>query len=275
MNWGHGLTPFLFRTYATAAFQSYDKSYLSLSTQFDCPQGYVPADNQLKAITVVDAALATSAAPGIFGSYGIKVHKNKSFTAEFSDGGVIANNPTELALFEASRLWPGEKIECIVSIGTGSADEKYWKESELARNDKILKKQIYQKWYNNLGIYFPFTIVPLITNSQIIHWRVRNWLSLSRSQNGTLSETLYFRFNPKNLPDEFGLSDAREETIKALEESTQIYLNSKGSKFRMDLLVRLLQGEKILLHQMETDWTTDKNSDMTVGAADKIQNQKK
>jgi len=35
------------------------------------------------------------------------------------DGGLIANNPTSIALHECKLLWPGEDIQCVVSLGNG------------------------------------------------------------------------------------------------------------------------------------------------------------
>jgi hypothetical protein len=35
------------------------------------------------------------------------------------DGGLIANNPTSIALHECKLLWPGEAIQCVVSLGNG------------------------------------------------------------------------------------------------------------------------------------------------------------
>ena len=37
----------------------------------------------------------------------------------YKDGGLIANNPTSIALHECKLLWPGEDIQCVVSLGNG------------------------------------------------------------------------------------------------------------------------------------------------------------
>ena len=51
------------------------------------------------------------------------------------DGGLVANDPTLLALREAHALWPGRAVGCLVSLGTGSAvpqNEVRWATSRLA-----------------------------------------------------------------------------------------------------------------------------------------------
>lgn len=63
-----------------------------------------------------EALRATSAAPLYF-----PPHERGSLF--FQDGGVVYNNPTQLAIEEAQNLWPGVKIKCIVSLGTGYAPQ--------------------------------------------------------------------------------------------------------------------------------------------------------
>ena len=65
--------------------------------------------------TIWEAARATSAAPTFFKRMVIG-------TTEYIDGGMGANNPTDLLLQEAKSLFPDGKIACVLSIGTGKPD---------------------------------------------------------------------------------------------------------------------------------------------------------
>ncbi len=62
-------------------------------------------------IPMVDAALATSAAPTYFPPHPLG-------GLELVDGGVYANSPGWLALTEARKLWPGHPVQ-VLSIGFG------------------------------------------------------------------------------------------------------------------------------------------------------------
>jgi predicted acylesterase/phospholipase RssA len=64
--------------------------------------------------TVWEAARATSAAPTIFKRIYIGQHKEP-----FIDGGLGRNNPTEEVLSEAKIVFPGRRVACVISIGTG------------------------------------------------------------------------------------------------------------------------------------------------------------
>jgi len=62
------------------------------------------------------AARATSAAPSFFKEMYIDVPRPG---VTYVDGGLGHNNPAELALDEAGRIWPDNKSFCLLSIGTG------------------------------------------------------------------------------------------------------------------------------------------------------------
>jgi patatin-like phospholipase/acyl hydrolase len=66
--------------------------------------------------TIWEAARATSAAPTFFKPIKIEI---PTPGGTFVDGGLTHNNPAELALLEAQRIWSTVKRFCLVSIGTG------------------------------------------------------------------------------------------------------------------------------------------------------------
>jgi patatin-like phospholipase/acyl hydrolase len=84
-----------------------------------------------------NAAMATSAAPTFFKPYSpefISTAKQKYF---FIDGGVIANNPTSIAIIEAMKSYEIKMHKpinlediLVVSLGTGIATESFSKETE-------------------------------------------------------------------------------------------------------------------------------------------------
>ena len=59
-----------------------------------------------------EAVRASSAAPGYYEDFKIDGYV-------FHDGGLLANNPTAIALHEAKNLWPSLENNCVVSLGNG------------------------------------------------------------------------------------------------------------------------------------------------------------
>ena len=82
---------------------------------------------------VWEALRCSTAAPSYFPPFQIGEHLNEprefavvtplrvgdAGTALHEDGGLIANNPSAIALHEARRIWQGAPLECLVSVGTG------------------------------------------------------------------------------------------------------------------------------------------------------------
>ena len=66
-----------------------------------------------------EAARATSAAPTFFKPIAIGI---PPLDESFVDGGLRCNNPITQVLAEAHDLWPGRKVACVVSIGTGQVN---------------------------------------------------------------------------------------------------------------------------------------------------------
>jgi predicted acylesterase/phospholipase RssA len=138
------LTPYLF------------KSYDDLSGPYE----------SCKDITLVDSIRASTAAPTYFAPY-FDLNGNR-----YLDGGLTANNPTEIAIFEAYNLFPRQTIDLILSIGTGKMKPGTPSTSLLGLNDEIIN---------------------MVANSDATHIRVLEWI------NDYASSVNYFRFSPDNL----------------------------------------------------------------------------
>jgi hypothetical protein len=67
--------------------------------------------------TIWEAGRATAAAPTYFKA--IRIPCGSPTAARYVDGGIGFNNPAEMLVEEAMRIFPGRPIACIVSIGTG------------------------------------------------------------------------------------------------------------------------------------------------------------
>lgn len=59
-----------------------------------------------------EAARASSAAPGYFSEFKLEENIHQ-------DGALVVNNPCAVAIHEARCIWPGAKLQSVVSIGTG------------------------------------------------------------------------------------------------------------------------------------------------------------
>ena len=109
---------------------------------------------------------ASTAAPTYFSPF---IDKNKN---KFVDGGLVANNPTNLAILESKELFYSGTLNLILSIGTG--DMTPGKGSTTLKN-------------------LPGELLTLMTNSELIHHEVIEFLfDFSRDTN-------YFRFSPEGL----------------------------------------------------------------------------
>ena len=79
-------------------------------------RSYSTKENNANKCAIWQAARATSAAPSFFDPIHIEIPAPGGW---YVDGGLRHNNPSQLALDEARRIWPGVKRFCLVSIGTG------------------------------------------------------------------------------------------------------------------------------------------------------------
>jgi len=181
--------------------------------------------------TVPGALRATSAAPTFFKPY---VYNCKNGTVKtFVDGGLTANNPTELAIFEARALWPDRDLECIVSLGCG-------------------KPKPGQGTTNLLGLVGE--LVDICSSAESIHKNVKAWIKM------TLPETKYFRFSPNNGEGSVPLDESNPKVLNKLVETTTQYMSTQSKKIQrlkhallIDHLENPLQTSQLATSVLSTD----------------------
>ncbi|KAJ6443016.1 COM1 regulatory protein [Purpureocillium lavendulum] len=115
-----------------------------------------------------EACRATSAAPTYFEPIQIGDDGEKE---TFVDGGLGYNNPVEQVLEEARRIFPGRKVACVVSIGTGTTRIIEFPDSPKRNAYKVIKalkkmatesettaEKMNRRFAATKGIYFRFNV---------------------------------------------------------------------------------------------------------------------
>mgnify|MGYP002051815139 FL=1 len=143
------------------------------------------------------AVRASSAAPGYFDEFSLdgNIHH---------DGGILANNATHIAIHEAKRLWPSEKLHCVVSLGLG--------------RHELPLENTKESVYKPLSLSQKFSrIVDSATDTEMVH--------------ETLNDCLegYYRFNPY-LPEYLPLDEKRPEKLAFMAEAADMYLRRNRDK---------------------------------------------
>ncbi|KAI6187226.1 Calcium-independent phospholipase A2-gamma [Aphelenchoides besseyi] len=145
------------------------------------------------------AIQASAAAPGYFEevSLGTTLHQ---------DGGVLANNPTAIALHEARLLWPHERVQCVVSVGNGRSV------NELELTSTI----------TNTGIQDKITkIVDSATDTELVHM----------SMTDLLEPRCYFRLNAY-MSQHYTLDEVSPERLAAMNRDARAYVRRNRLKIR-------------------------------------------
>lgn len=181
------------------------------------------------------AARATSAAPSYFKEMYID---NPRPGIKYVDGGLGHNNPSEIALDEAEKVWPTSKYFCLVSIGTGHRRAIKIVESSspnIEDNDMTTDRSLFEQvrlfipsivesfmpgWKTATNypagvlalINMARALSKLITDSENVHRRLRR-----ASRATDLDKRFpYFRFNVERDVGDIGLEDwKKEEEIAA------------------------------------------------------------
>jgi len=157
------------------------------------PHAHYDGTNKYK---VWEAVRASTSAPGYFEECLLDGNV-------FQDGGLIANNPTSIALHECKLLWPDEELQCVVSLGNGRPAP----DVALQSKSMSLKQKL-------------SSLVDSVTNTETIHVCLHD----------LLPPNIYFRLNPYMSAD-FVLDEHRPERIEQMLRDAKIYLRQNEFKF--------------------------------------------
>ncbi|KAL6408074.1 kinesin light chain [Ilyonectria robusta] len=166
--------------------------------------------------TIWEACRATSAAPSYFEPIKIGYESEEEM---FVDGGLGTNNPIELVLEEARRVFPGRKVACVVSIGTGVADAITFPSSPKTSPVKLLNA------LKNMATESEAT-------AEKIQVRFRH-----------LKDT-YFRFNVDRGLQDIGLEEWKE--LSRVRTYTDGYMKLDVVSEQIDKVVRALLVSKLV-----------------------------
>lgn len=112
------LLPFVFRTY-------------DFPPQVKSAGETLPGTSEARLAQAIEA---TSAAPFMFPRATLE---GRERLGGLSDGGMVANDPTRIALEEAQALFPQRPLGLVVSLGTGATEEGAASEAEVRRLQEV------------------------------------------------------------------------------------------------------------------------------------------
>jgi calcium-independent phospholipase A2-gamma len=172
---------------------------------------------------------ASSAAPGYFGDFILhgKLHQ---------DGGILFNNPAIIAVHEAKLLWPNQKIQCLVSFGTGRFPNKRRTDGQKLYNPKMLREFDETMETSSWNTKFR-RILEAATDTEQTHHILSDLM-----KPGT-----YFRFNPY-LTEMVKMIETRPEKIAQIESDALMYYRRNEDKFEQaaEKLLKKKSGIKIV-----------------------------
>lgn len=174
------------------------------------------------------AIRASSAAPYYLDDFSDDVFR-------WQDGAIVANNPTVFAVREAQLLWPDTKIDCLVSLGSGSVPTKVRKGG----------------WrYLDTG--------QVLIESACSVDRVEEALSTVLP---LLPGIHYFRFNPVDERCDMELDETDPTVWMKLEGAFEQYIKDNSEAFKNvceRLLLPFTNDEKITLNMKSHDVSKSK-----------------
>ena len=154
--------------------------------------------------TWLEAMRASAAAPYYFEELACRGER-------FQDGGLVANNPAIIAVHEALRLWPGRKLDLLVSVGTGRAPEE--------------RREV--KRYSG-GLSLIGTLGEIVVESASSSDRVSEALEVLSP---LMPQASYFRLQVEDERCNIDIDDNSPESAQGLVAATDAYIAANPAVF--------------------------------------------
>jgi len=194
-----------------------------------------------------EAARATTAAPSFFKPMSIENPPRITYI----DGGLGYNNPAQLALHEARRIWGRDRKFCVVSIGTGQQlARSIIDESQLETNLET-QRSIFKVVQSSLSI--AISTLPYWETAKNIPRGVLALLKMANAFTSIVTDTEavhdhlqreaehqfpYFRFNVERDVGDIGLEDWKK--MESLTTHTAAYMSIYESEKRKLMCAKCL-----------------------------------
>ena len=152
----------------------------------------------------------------------------------YCDGGIVASNPTAIAIHEARNIFPDVPIELVVSIGTGGFLEQ--KSAPRIGWDGIINQ-----------------IVGSATDGEQIHHLLEDILGdggTAELGTSSVSNTKYLRLNPVvGFPDAFPIDVTDPERLDLLKTITLDYMAEPEQQRKVQGVADVLNGRRPFLRK--------------------------
>ncbi|MTJ20108.1 patatin [Dolichospermum sp. UHCC 0352] len=168
--------------------------------------------------TLTDAALATSATPTYFAPYRVSSSHNTNGFYTLVDGGLVANNPANLAILEAqiSRQENQQALNMedilVVSLGTGSLTSVY--PYDQVKNWGLLQ------WTK------PLLNMVLDGGSEVVAGELERLFEATNKGH----KTSYYRFQPFLKSELEDIDNAKPENLRQLQTLANILIQEKNQE---------------------------------------------
>jgi patatin-like phospholipase/acyl hydrolase len=143
-------------------YEAMNKSEAVLFRTYDGP------NTKADTCPIYQAARATSAAPTYYLAQTI-------YGKKYVDGGAGHNNPAQLAKLEAEKLWPGRRIDVIVSIGTGTWRNVSAKDPKRAciryTTGSHSVHSLMEQLHGSMGNYYRFDVPEMGSEVSLSEWQ--------------------------------------------------------------------------------------------------------